>query len=74
MEQLTEEMFNNVNHRTGDTRGCLRGKQCMYLHNLGKKGVNLKRNKSNHEREREREMFISVMQYSTGSDKNLYSQ
>ena len=55
MEQLTEEMFNNVNHWTGDTRGCLRGKQCMYLHNSGKKGVKVKMNKSNYEMESESE-------------------
>ena len=33
----------------GDTRGCLRGVQCKYLHTSAKKGVNIKIKKSYHE-------------------------
>ena len=30
----------------GDTKGCLRGNQCKYLHVSSKKGKNIKQNKS----------------------------
>ena len=33
-------------HWTGDKRGCLRGNNCKYMHNLSKKGISIKVNKS----------------------------
>ena len=32
----------------GDTRGCLRGNECKYLHVSSKKGENVKQNKNCH--------------------------
>ena len=39
----------NCKHWMGDTRGCLRGSECKYLHNSSKKGINIKKNKNYHE-------------------------
>jgi hypothetical protein len=36
-------------HWMGDTRGCLRGSECKYLHNSSKKGNNIKKDKNFHE-------------------------
>ena len=40
-------------HWMGDTRGCLRGSECKYLHNSRKKGINIKKDKNYHGTESE---------------------
>ena len=37
----------------GDTRGCLRGDECNYMHISSKKGIHVKRNPNNHDTTRE---------------------
>ena len=43
----------NCKHWMGDTRGCLRGDECKYLHISSKKGIHVKRNPNNHDTTRE---------------------
>ena len=40
-------------HWMGDTRGCLRGSSCMYLHIANKKGINIKIKKNYHKTKNE---------------------
>ena len=44
-------------HWMGDTRGCLRGNECKYLHVPSKKGKNVKENKNYPKNENEEERF-----------------
>ena len=43
----------NCKHWMGDTRGCLRGDECKYLHISSKKGIHVKRNPNNLDTTRE---------------------
>ena len=56
-------------HWKGDVRGCLRGNECKYLHDLTKKGINVKSNKNNHEIDNESEMQKRIINKKISTEK-----
>ena len=56
-------------HWKGDVRGCLRGNDCKYLHDLIKKGINVKGNKNNHDIVHESELQNKIINKEMPTEK-----
>ena len=59
----------------GDTRGCLRGQECKYLHNPSKEGKNIRPNKNCHETKSEGQNKMKAKEVKTEKhdDKTIIS-
>jgi hypothetical protein len=56
-KQCLERHPKDCKHWKGDTRGCLRGDECKYLHILSKKGISIKTRQRCHKINNEKEII-----------------